>query len=897
VLEFSLRESLQRGHNYVGTEDILLGLIREGEGQAAQILVAIGGDLGSVREQVFELLAGAVDVRDGNPLAISGILEQFGNDLTQRAREGRLDPVVGRENEIQRVMQVLSRRTKNTPVLTGDSSAHNRAVVEGLAQEIARGRVPESLRNCILYELNVEALDVDGLGRAAALERLKEILKEVAWLEGTVLYLEALPTFMSAEEGDASLDATSLLRSHLARGTLRLIGAAMYDEYREYIDNEPAISQLFQSVDVPEPSLSDTVQILSTHRDRYEAHHRISITDSALRAAAALADKFLSDRFLPDSAILLLDEAGSGMRIRRVARPDRLRRLDDNIAAIRIRKEAAVDAQDFDHAASWRDREKELLKEVSQAERSWRAGDMEVVAEVDEEEVLEATAAFTGLPSDTIGTWYAARSTSDQHPQTSMQGEPAFALLNDEPLRDGQSDLLETDAMAEGLAALLASAPTPFVLALDGGWGMGKSTLLRKIEDRLPKSQSMLKVQFNAWTTQGETALDDLIKSVLGELDPSWLRRWGRRLARRRGLMGFLQIVLGMLARLFGVSNTVDRLWNQMGGDAHSQNQMRALVQNMLTDWVNQEASPGEARSLVVFIDDLDRCTDEVVTHICEAIKLYLGAPGLMFILACDMSVIARGVSTTVRGGTDEGRIYLEKIVQVAHRLPSPDRQHLLDLIAAYASESGTAFLMDDTVTEILASRSGGNPRRIKRIMNSFVLEYRLNSSWTQPPLGSVQLITAIILQHLYPLYYDWLVREGNHLDPTGAFLEYARVRRRMSDPPPPDDRWWSTTAGVFRANGLVVPSRRRATAEAMSVAAVDLDRSYPEGFLSLSSDDTFIALLEGIGNKETRIAFREQLMTRGLQTAPTATTYDAQRGFGEPSIEPTVASTSHAAG
>ncbi|MFE2246920.1 ATP-dependent Clp protease ATP-binding subunit [Streptomyces lavendulae] len=407
VLELSLREALQLGHNYIGTEHILLGLIREGEGVAAQVLVKLGADLNRVRQQVIQLLSGytgggkesatAGGPAEGTP-STSLVLDQFGRNLTQAARESKLDPVIGREKEIERVMQVLSRRTKNNPVLIGEPGVGKTAVVEGLAQAIVKGEVPETLKDKHLYTLDLGALVAGSRYRGDFEERLKKVLKEIRTRGDIILFIDELHTLVGAGAAEGAIDAASILKPMLARGELQTIGATTLDEYRKHLEKDAALERRFQPIQVAEPSLPHTIEILKGLRDRYEAHHRVSITDEALVQAATLADRYISDRFLPDKAIDLIDEAGSRMRIRRMTAPPDLREFDEKIAAVRRDKESAIDSQDFEKAASLRDSEKQLLAAKAKREKEWKAGDMDVVAEVDGELIAEVLATATGIP-------------------------------------------------------------------------------------------------------------------------------------------------------------------------------------------------------------------------------------------------------------------------------------------------------------------------------------------------------------------------------------------------------------------------------------------------------------------------------------------------------------------
>ena len=405
VLELSLREALQLGHNYIGTEHILLGLIREGEGVAAQVLVKLGADLNRVRQQVIQLLSGyqgketvaSNGPAEGTP-STSLVLDQFGRNLTQAAREGKLDPVIGRETEIERVMQILSRRTKNNPVLIGEPGVGKTAVVEGLAQAIVKNDVPETLKDKQLYSLDLGALVAGSRYRGDFEERLKKVLKEIKTRGDIILFIDEIHTLVGAGAAEGAIDAASILKPMLARGELQTIGATTLDEYRKHLEKDAALERRFQPIQVKEPSVAHTIEILRGLRDRYETHHRVSITDGALSAAANMADRYISDRFLPDKAIDLIDEAGSRLRIKRMTAPAELREFDEKIANARKEKESAIDGQDFELAASLRDKEKTLIIEKQEADKHWKATDLDKVTEVDEELIAQVLSASTGIP-------------------------------------------------------------------------------------------------------------------------------------------------------------------------------------------------------------------------------------------------------------------------------------------------------------------------------------------------------------------------------------------------------------------------------------------------------------------------------------------------------------------
>ncbi|MFJ4046311.1 ATP-dependent Clp protease ATP-binding subunit [Microbacterium sp. NPDC089987] len=409
VLELSLREALQLGHNYIGTEHILLGLIREGEGVAAQVLVKLGADLNKVRQQVIQLLSGAPGretasvgaTTNENQQAAQGgsqVLDQFGRNLTQAARDGKLDPVIGREKEAERVMQILSRRSKNNPVLIGEPGVGKTAVVEGLAQAIVKGNVPETLKDKQLYSLDLGSLIAGSRYRGDFEERLKKVTKEIRTRGDIIVFIDEIHTLVGAGAAEGAIDAASILKPLLARGELQTIGATTLDEYRKYFEKDAALERRFQPVQVNEPTLPHAINILKGLRDRYEAHHKVQITDGAIVAAANLADRYVSDRFLPDKAIDLIDEAGARLRLSILSSPPELREFDEKISKVRQDKEAASEEQDFEKAASLRDQEKELLGERLRLEKQWRSGDVATQAVVDEGLIAEVLAQATGIP-------------------------------------------------------------------------------------------------------------------------------------------------------------------------------------------------------------------------------------------------------------------------------------------------------------------------------------------------------------------------------------------------------------------------------------------------------------------------------------------------------------------
>jgi ATP-dependent Clp protease ATP-binding subunit ClpC len=405
VLELSLREALQLGHSYIGTEHLLLGLIREGEGVAAQVLTRLGADTNRVRQQVIQLLSGfqgketvQVGGEQVAPQKGSQILDQYGKNLTQSAAEGKLDPVIGREREIERVMQILSRRSKNNPVLIGEPGVGKTAVVEGLAQAIVQGNVPETLKGKQLYTLDLGSLIAGSRYRGDFEERLKKVTKEIRTRGDIITFIDEIHTLVGAGAAEGAIDAASILKPLLARGELQTIGATTLDEYRKHFEKDAALARRFQSVQVNEPTLPHTINILKGLRDRYEAHHKVSITDGAIVAAASLSDRYVTDRFLPDKAIDLLDEAGARLRLSILSSPPELREIEERIVGVRVEKEKAIENQDFELAASKRDEEKKLIGERAQLEKQFRKGNVAAAGVVDEGLIAEVLAQATGIP-------------------------------------------------------------------------------------------------------------------------------------------------------------------------------------------------------------------------------------------------------------------------------------------------------------------------------------------------------------------------------------------------------------------------------------------------------------------------------------------------------------------
>ena len=412
VLELSLREALQLGHSYIGTEHILLGLIREGEGVGTQVLIKMDVDLGELRTATIDLIRGSHEGSDSDKgdLANAGgvqnkgsqtgsaILDQFGRNLTAEAAAGKLDPVIGRSKEIERVMVVLSRRTKNNPVLIGEPGVGKTAVVEGLAQKINAGDVPETLKGKQVYSLDLGSMVAGSRYRGDFEERLKKVLKEIKTRGDIVLFIDEIHTIVGAGSADGALGASDMLKPMLARGELQTIGATTTEEYRKYIEKDAALERRFQPIQVPEPTIAETIEILKGLRERYENHHHVTITDGALQSAAELSARYIQDRNLPDKAIDLIDEAGARLRIKRLTAPPELKEIDAKIAKVSVEKDQAIKDQDFEKAAELRDRQEKLEGERKEKEKSWREGESDVSMTVDEDVIAQVISATTGIP-------------------------------------------------------------------------------------------------------------------------------------------------------------------------------------------------------------------------------------------------------------------------------------------------------------------------------------------------------------------------------------------------------------------------------------------------------------------------------------------------------------------
>src|SRR3989454_2652616 len=445
VIEYAIEEARQLNHNYVGTEHLLLGLLREQEGVAAQVLMNLGLKLDEVREEVLNLLGHGAAEPGGEGTERGGssgphskgtksktpALDSFGRDLTDLARQGKLDPVIGRQNEIERVIQVLSRRTKNNPVLLGEAGVGKTAIVEGLAQLVVDSNVPELLRDKRIVVLDLAMMVAGTKYRGQFEERIKAVMNEVRRAKNTILFIDELHTLVGAGGAEGAIDASNVLKPALARGEIQCIGATTLDEYRKYIEKDGALERRFQQIIIEPPTREETIQILKGLRDRYEAHHRVQIKDEALEAAVELSDRYISGRCLPDKAIDVIDESGARVRLKAMTRPPDLKELDAQVEQLNQEKESAVAEQDFEKAAHLRDQADKLKKKKEGITREWREKSKEIDGIVDEEVIAEVVSKMTGVPLKRLEDNETARllkMEDELHKQVISQHEPICAI-------------------------------------------------------------------------------------------------------------------------------------------------------------------------------------------------------------------------------------------------------------------------------------------------------------------------------------------------------------------------------------------------------------------------------------------------------------------------------------
>ncbi|MER1987820.1 MAG: ATP-dependent Clp protease ATP-binding subunit [Solibacillus sp.] len=434
VIELSVDESRKLGHAYIGTEHILLALIREGEGVAARVLANTGVSINKARQQVL-LLLGNNDSPNSNTASTQAVntptLDSLARDLTAVAREGSLDPVIGRSKEITRVIEVLSRRTKNNPVLIGEPGVGKTAIAEGLAQQIINNEVPETLRDKRVMTLDMGTVVAGTKYRGEFEDRLKKVMDEIRQAGNIILFIDELHTLIGAGGAEGAIDASNILKPSLARGELQCIGATTLDEYRKYIEKDAALERRFQPIQVDEPSVDETILIIKGLRDRYEAHHRVTITDEAVDAAAKLSDRYISDRFLPDKAIDLIDEAGSKVRLRSFTVPPNLKELEDKLDSVRSEKNAAVSGQEFEKAAALRDTEQKMKTELDQTKKEWKEQQGKETSQVTVDDIAQVVAMWTGIPVSKIAQEESAKLLQleeELHKRVVGQGEAVEAI-------------------------------------------------------------------------------------------------------------------------------------------------------------------------------------------------------------------------------------------------------------------------------------------------------------------------------------------------------------------------------------------------------------------------------------------------------------------------------------
>lgn len=494
VLELAVDEARRMNINYVGTEHLLLGLVREGEGIAARVLTSLGADLNKVREAVIEMLGGHSQQPDGQVRGQHGgkgktsTLDQFSRDLTEMAREDKLDPVVGRNKEIERVVQILSRRTKNNPVLLGEPGVGKTAIAEGLAQQIVSGNVPEILSGKRLVTLDLASLVAGTKYRGEFEDRLKKVIQEITATNDIIVFIDELHTLIGAGAAEGAIDAANILKPALARGELQCIGATTLDEYRKHIERDSALERRFQPINVDEPTVEETVNILKGLRDRYEAHHRVRITDEALDAAAKLSDRYISDRFLPDKAIDLIDEASSRIRLQSFTPPPNVKDLEKELEEIVKEKEAAVNSQEYETAAKLRDQEKKLKDKLDSKRKEWKEGDAGEELLVNEEAIAEIVSSWTGIPVQKL---------AEKESEKLLQMEE---LLHQRVVGQDEAVSAVSRAIRRARAGLKDPARPIGSFIFLGPTGVGKTELARTLAETLFGDQdAMIRVDMSEY--------------------------------------------------------------------------------------------------------------------------------------------------------------------------------------------------------------------------------------------------------------------------------------------------------------------------------------------------------------------------------------------------------------
>ncbi|MBY7141658.1 ATP-dependent protease ATP-binding subunit ClpC [Virgibacillus sp. NKC19-3] len=502
VVELSQDEARKLGHSYVGTEHILLGLIREGEGVAARVLNNLGVSLNKARQQVLQLL-GSNESQGGRQghrnnqqsNANTPTLDSLARDLTVIAKEGNVDPVIGRSKEIERVIQILSRRTKNNPVLIGEPGVGKTAVAEGLAQQIIDNEVPETLSDKRVMTLDMGTVVAGTKYRGEFEDRLKKVMEEIRQAGNILLFIDELHTLIGAGGAEGAIDASNILKPSLARGDLQCIGATTLDEYRKYIEKDAALERRFQPIQVDEPTLEETVKILKGLRDRYEAHHRVTITDEAIESAASLSDRYITERFLPDKAIDLIDEAGSKVRLHSYTVPPDLKELEQKLEDVRKEKDASVQSQEFEKAASLRDSEQRLREELEKTKKAWKEKQGQTDTEVTVEDIASVVSIWTGVP--------VARLTKDESERLLNMEETLHSRVI------GQEEAV--DAVSQAIRRARAGLKDPkrpigsFIFL--GPTGVGKTELARALAEAMfEDEEAMIRIDMSEYMEKHSTS-------------------------------------------------------------------------------------------------------------------------------------------------------------------------------------------------------------------------------------------------------------------------------------------------------------------------------------------------------------------------------------------------------
>ncbi|WP_426449967.1 ATP-dependent protease ATP-binding subunit ClpC [Paenibacillus sp. S-38] len=498
VIELSMDEARKLGHTYVGTEHILLGLIREGEGVAARVLGNLGVSLNKARQQVLQLLGSSevVSPNHGNPANVNTpTLDGLARDLTAYAKEGNLDPVIGRSKEIERVIQVLSRRTKNNPVLIGEPGVGKTAIAEGLAQKIVANEIPETLRDKRVMTLDMGSVVAGTKYRGEFEDRLKKIMDEIRQAGNIVLFIDELHTLIGAGGAEGAIDASNILKPALARGELQCIGATTLDEYRKYIEKDAALERRFQPITVDQPSPDEAIQILHGLRDRYEAHHRVKITDEAIEQAVKLSDRYITDRFLPDKAIDLIDEASSKVRLRSYTVPPDLKKLESRLEDIRKEKDAAVQSQEFEKAASLRDTEQKLREELDSTKNEWKEKQGRTDSEVTPDDIAQVVASWTGIPVVKL---------AEEETQRLLQME---SILHDRVIGQDEAVKAVSRAIRRARAGLKDPKRPMGSFIFLGPTGVGKTELARALAESLfGDENSVIRIDMSEYMEKHSTS-------------------------------------------------------------------------------------------------------------------------------------------------------------------------------------------------------------------------------------------------------------------------------------------------------------------------------------------------------------------------------------------------------